>query len=169
MLHIAKAGSNGNGGNSHHRRVRHQIHNGRRRAALKADTAVMLVEGGMPVTEAIERCDTTTNYYAAIKAVRESEDPGLYQAVLEGFESLFPAAKRVKNAAVAIQAYRKCSPLEQAMVWGATGATADLEVLLRSSPPEQLVEVSKRIGLDWVWDNMLAPAMATEPTTKPAT
>jgi hypothetical protein len=35
-----------NGGNGHHRRIRPQIHHGRRRAALKADTAVTLVEGG---------------------------------------------------------------------------------------------------------------------------
>jgi len=167
MLHIVKSGSNGNGGNSHHRRVRHQIHHGRRRAALKADTAVTLAETrGMTVTEAIERCGTTTNYYAAIKAVRESEDPGLHQAVLEGYESLFAAAKRVKNAAAAIKAYRKCSLFEQGMVWLATGATTDLERLLRSSTPEQLVEVSRRIGSDWIWDWMIAPAMAPEPATE---
>jgi hypothetical protein len=166
MLHIVKSSSNGNGGNSHHRRVRHQIHHGRRRAALKADTAVTLVEGGMPVAEAIERCGTTTNYYAAMKAVRESEDPGLHQAVLEGYESLFAAAKRVKNAAAAIKAYRKCSLFEQGMVWLATGATTDLERLLRSSTPEQLVEVSRRIGSDWIWDWMIAPAMAPEPATE---
>jgi hypothetical protein len=170
MLDIVKSGSNGNGGNGHHRRVRHQVHDGYRRAVLRADTAFTLAETcGMTVTEAIKRCGTTTNYYAAIKAVRESEDPGLHQAVLEGYESLFAAAKRVKNAAAAIKAYRKCSLFEQGMVWAATGATTDLEMLLRAATPEQLAEASRRIGLDWVWDNMIAAAMVTEPTTKPAT
>src|SRR5262249_11867471 len=91
--HIAR-----NGGNGRRRRVRHQIHHGYRRAVLRADTAVTLVENGMSVTEAIERCGISSNYYAAMKAVRESGDTDLYHAVLEGYESLFVAAARVKNA-----------------------------------------------------------------------
>jgi len=51
------------------------------------------------------------------------------------------------------------------MVWAATGATTDLEMLLRAATPEQLAEASRRIGLDWVWDNMINAAMPTEPAT----
>src|SRR5262245_19588012 len=141
-----------NGGNGHRRRVRHQVHDGYRRAVLQADTAVTLVETyGMSVTEAIKRCGSSSNYYSAVKAVRGSEDPGLHDAVLRNETPFFPAAKCVMNAAAAIKAYRKCSLFEQGVVWLATGATTDLERLLRSSTPEQLVEVSRRIGLDWVW------------------
>ena len=150
------------GGNGHHR-VRRQIRHGYRRAVLRADTAVTLVEKtGMSVTEAVERCGISTNYFYAIQAVRESGDADLYHAVLRDETQLFPSAARVKNAAAAIKAYQKCSLLEQGLVWLATGATTDLERLLRSSTPDQLVEVSRRIGLDWVWDNMIAAAMPTE-------
>jgi hypothetical protein len=58
-----------NGGNGHRDRPRRQIYRKHRRAALKADTAVMLVENGMPVTEAIERCTTNTNDFSAMKAL----------------------------------------------------------------------------------------------------
>ena len=150
------------------RRVRRQIHHGRRRAVLRADTAVTLVTTyGMSVAEAIERCNTSTDYFYAMKAVRECGDTDLYHAVLRDHESLSTAAAHVKNAAAVITAYQKCSLLEQGLVWLATGATADLERLLRSSTPEQLVEVSRRIGLDWVWDNMIAAAMPAAPATEP--
>ena len=95
---------------------------------------------GKPVTEAIERCEISPVYFYAMRAVRESGDPLLYQAVLEGHESLFTAAARVKNAAAAIKAYRKCSLFEQGMVWLATGATTDLATMLWHSTPEQLVK-----------------------------
>ena len=117
------------------------------------------------VTEAVERCGTSTNYYSAVKAVRESGDFTLYCAVLRGDKPVLASARRVQNAAVAIAAYQKCSLLERELVRLATGVTTDLERLLRSSTPEQLVEVSRRIGLDWVWDNMINAAMPTEPAT----
>jgi hypothetical protein len=158
-----------NGGNGHHRRVRHQIHKGYRRAVRRADTAVTLVEViGKPVTEAIERCEISPVYFYAMRAVRESGDPLLYQAVLEGHESLFTAAARVKNAAAAIKAYRKCSLFEQGMVWLATGATTDLATMLWHSTPEQLVKASKLVGTDFIWERMIVAAMPSKSITEPA-
>src|SRR5215471_8363518 len=80
LLH-ARVNGNGharvarNGGNGHRRRVRHQIHHGYRRTALRADTAVTLVKNGMSVTEAIEHLGISSAHFYAMKAVRESEDP----------------------------------------------------------------------------------------------
>jgi hypothetical protein len=155
-----------NGGNGHCRRVRRQVRRGYRRAVRRADTAVTLVESGMSVTEAIERCEIRSAYFYAMKAVKESEDLGLYHAVLRNETPLFPSAKRVKNAAAVIKAYRRCSLFEQGMVWLAVGVTSDLERLLRCSTPEQLAETSKRLGLDWVWDHLIAAAMPSEANTE---
>jgi hypothetical protein len=152
-----------NGGNGRHHRVRHQIHNNRRRAALQADSAIVLVEAaGMAVTEAVERCSTTSAYFHAMKALRESGNVGLYNAVLRGDEPVLASARRVKNAAAAITAYEKCSPLERELFWVATGATADAVTLLRNLRADQLVAASKTLGLDWVWDQMISAAMSTE-------
>jgi hypothetical protein len=154
-----------NGGNGHRRRVRHQIHNGYRRSALKADTAIMLVESGMEVTKAIERCSTGSNAFYAMKALKESGNTALYNAVLKGNELFFASAEKVKNAAAAITAYRKCSVLERELVRLATGATADPVTMLLNLKPDQLVAASKKLGLDWVWDRMIAAAMETAKAT----
>jgi len=122
-----------NGGNGHHHRARHQIHHGYRRAALKADTAVLLVESGMPVAEAIERCSTNHSAFYALRAVKGSGDTALLDAVL------------------------------------ATGATDDLATMLWNSKPDQLVTAAKLLGLDWVWDRMIAAAMETTKATTEAT
>jgi hypothetical protein len=177
LLH-ARLGGNGharvngharNGGNGHRRGVRRQIQHGYRRAVLRADTAVMLVKmTGMSVTEAIERCGTSTDYYYAMKAVRESGDTALYRAVLRDHTPFFASAARVKNAAAVITAYRKCSEFEKGMILVATGLTTDLATMLRRATPDQLAEASNLLGLDWVWDNMIAAAMPTTSATKPA-
>ena len=159
-----------NGGNGHHhRRVRHQIHHGYRRAALKADTAIMLVESGMEVTEAIERCSTNPSAFYALKAVKESGDAALYDAVSEGDEPLLAAGLRVKNAAAAITAFKKCSGLERELFRLATGATDDPVTMLLNLKPDQVVATSKALGLDWVWDKMIAAAMETKKTTTETT
>jgi len=158
-----------NGGNGHHHRARHQIHHGYRRAALKADTAVLLVESGMPVAEAIERCSTNHSAFYALRAVKGSGDTALLDAVLEGHEPLLTAGVRVKNAAAAITAFKKCSVLEQGLFWLATGATDDLATMLWNSKPDQLVTAAKLLGLDWVWDRMIAAAMETKKATTEAT
>ena len=155
-----------NGGNGHHR-IRHQIHNHRRRTALKGDTAVMLVESGMSVAEAVERCSTTTNDYSAMKALKESGNVALYNHVLKGNEPVRAAGKRVANAAAAITAFKNCSALERELFRIATGATADLVTLLRNSTSDQLVAASRALGSEWVWNEMIEPAMeiADETTT----
>jgi hypothetical protein len=153
-----------NGGNGHHRRVRHQIHHNHRRAALKADTAVMLAEDGMAVIEAIERCGTNPAYFYALRALKESGDTALYNAVLKGNAPILTSGKRVENAAVVIAAYAKCSELEKGLIRIATGLTADLPTMLWRATPDQLVAASKALGLDWVWDRMIAAAMETERT-----
>jgi hypothetical protein len=126
----------------------------------------MLVERtGMTVTEAVERCDTSAAYFSAMKALRESGNSTLYRSVLRGNSSVLVSARRVENAAAAITAYEKCSPLERELFWDATGATADAVTLLRNLGADQLVAASKALGLDWVWDRMIAAAMSTEAST----
>jgi hypothetical protein len=166
--------TNGNGqarnaGNGRRRRVRHQIRNGYRHAAEAADTAVLLVKGGMSATtEAIRRCGTNTNAFSAMKAIIECGSAALHDAVLRGGEPLLAAGARVKNAAAAITAFQKCSKSERGLFWLATGATDEPVRLLSSLTPDQLVATSKTLGLDWVWDRMIAPAMeVAEATTEP--
>jgi len=167
-----------NGGNGQHRRVRRQIHHGYRRAVRRANTAVMLVEmTGMSVTEAVECCDTNFPYFYAMQALRQSGNVALHNHVLKGDEPPLPAAKRVRNAAMAITAYQKCSALERELVRVATGATADPVTMLLNLTSDQLVAAANALGLDWVWDHMIAAAMppkpaktvVAEPATKPMT
>jgi len=100
-----------------------------------------------------------------MKAVKESCDTALFDAVFEGNEPLLAAGARVKNAAAAITAFKKCSLLEQGLFRLATGATDDLATMLWNSKPDQLVTAAKSLGLDWVWDRMIAAAMETTKVT----
>jgi len=151
-----------NGGNGHRHRPRRQIHHKYSRAALKADTANMLVENGMSVTEAVKRCTTGTNYFYALKALRESGNVALHNAVLKRDEPAIASAKRVKNAAAAIVALKKCSVLERELVRLATGMTDDPVTLLLNLSPDQLVATSTALGKDWIWERMVVAAMSTE-------
>jgi hypothetical protein len=155
-----------NGGNGHHHRVRHQIRHNRRHAFLKAEAAVLLVERcGMPATKAVMLLGVSYNYYAAVKLLRASDDAALYKAVRRGDVSVLGAARRVKNAAGAIAAFKKCSAPDRELFRLATGATDDPITMLRNLTPDQLVTASKALGLDWVWNNMIDPAMETIETT----
>jgi hypothetical protein len=126
----------------------------------------MLVQRtGMTVTEAVERCDTSAAYFSAMKALRESGNSALYRSVLRGNSPVLASARRVENAAAAIAAYRKFSAEEHELFRGATGATADAVTMLRNLGADQLAAVSKALGLDWVWDKMIAAAMPAEAST----
>jgi hypothetical protein len=129
----------------------------------------MLVEAGMSVTEAIKRCSTDTNAFYAMKALREIGNVTLCNAVLKGDEAFLAAGSRVKNAAAAIAAFKKCSVLERELFRLATGATDDPVTMLLNLTPDQLVATSKALGLDWVWDKMIAAAMSTEPAPETIT
>jgi hypothetical protein len=128
----------------------------------------MLVDGGMAVAEAIKRCGTNLAYFRAMKALRESGDVVLYVAVLRGDEPVLGSARRVKNATGAIRAYRKCSPAEQELLHIATGATSDPVTMLAHLAPAQLVAAAQVLGLDWIWDNMIAAAMPTRTSNSKA-
>jgi hypothetical protein len=146
------------------------MRNGYRRVAEQADMAVYLVTAcGMSVTKALAGCDVSAKYFYALKALRESGHTTLLDQVLRGIRPVLASAKQVENAAVAITAYQKCSALERELFRLATGATADAATLLRNMDPDQLVTTSRSLGLDWIWDNLIAAAMpaaetATEPT-----
>jgi hypothetical protein len=161
------------GGNGHRRRVRRQIHKGYRRAALKADTAVILVEDGMTVTEAVKRCETGFSQFYALQALRESGNVTLHKHVLKGDEPVLASGRRVANAAAAITALQKCSGMERELVRLATGMTSDPVTMLLNLEPDQLVAVTNALGTEWVWEQMIIPAMptksTTESTTKPTT
>src|SRR5262249_17772449 len=118
--------------------------------------------------EAIERCSTSTNYFYAMKTVRESGNTALYNSVLRGNDPVLTSAAHVKNAATVITAFQKCSVSERELVRLATGATADPVTMLMNLGADQLVAASKALGLDWVWDRMIAAAMPTEPVTEAA-
>ena len=159
-----------NGSNGHRHRVRHQIRHNRRHAFLKAEAAVLLVERcGMPATKAVMLLGVSYNYYAAVKLLRASDNVALYKAVRRGDEPVLEAARRVKNAAAAIAAFKKCSVLERGLFRLATGATDDPITMLLNLKPDQLVATSKALGLDWVWDRMIAATMETAKATTETT
>jgi len=171
LLH-ARAIGNGharvarNGENGRRRRVRHQIHHSHRRAAFKADTAVTLVDSGMDMAEAIERCDTNPAYFHAMKVLRESGNFALHKAVLDGPEPVLASAKRVENAAVAIMALQKCSGMERELVRLVTGMTSDPVTMLLNLGADQLVAMANTLGLDWCWDHLIAAAMPAKAATE---
>jgi hypothetical protein len=154
-------------GNGHHR-PRPQVHHGYRRSALKADTALILIQGGMSVTEASERCTVGLDTVYAMKAIAESENFALYDHVLRGGPSVLTSGKQVTNAATAIKALKKCSAMERELVRLATGATADPVTMLLNLTPDQLAAVSKELSPEWFWDRFIAPVMSnTKSTTEP--
>jgi hypothetical protein len=166
LRHVgAGANGHGNGGNGHRHRPRHQIRNGYRRTALKGDNAVMLAEAGMPVTEAIERCDTNTADFAAMKAVRESGHTSLHKRVMLGIEPVRPSGRLVKNAAAAITALQKCSPFELALVQRATSMTNDPVSMLRNLSADELTVISQKLGSAWLWDHMVIAALSAKTET----
>jgi hypothetical protein len=148
---------NGNG----HRRPRPQVHHGYRRAARKADTALLLTAGGMSVTEAAERCSVGLDTVYAMKAIKESENIALYDRVMRGGQPVLASGKGVANAAAAITALRKCSALERELVRLATGAAADPVTMLLNLTPDQLAAVSKELSPEY-WDRFIdtEPAVA---------
>jgi hypothetical protein len=96
-----------------------------------------------------------------MKALRESGNTALYNAVLRADAPIRESAKLVENAAKVITAFSKCSGLERELIRRATGATNDPVTMLLNLSPDQLVATSKALGTDWVWNNMIEPAMLT--------
>jgi hypothetical protein len=148
-------------GNRHQRRRQAHIRDGLRRAALRADTGACRVEEeGLSIADAAVRCGSCPQYVAAMLIIRASGHPTLRDRVLKGELPVLETAKAVENVAKAIPAYRKFSPLERELFRMATGATADLAKHLRNSTSEQLIATTKAMTPEWIFDRMIAPAMA---------
>jgi hypothetical protein len=157
--------ANGNGSNGSHKPLA-QVRQGVRVAAFKAVTAAHLTEHeGLTVAEAALGCNTSPVYIAAIKTILATKNMGLLEAVMRGDEPVIATAARLKNAAAAIAAYEKCSAYEKRMFELATGAMADLTAHLVTAAPEQLAETAKKLDPEWVWENLVMPAVSNSKTT----
>ena len=122
----------------------------------------------MGVVEATRRVTVSSNAVAAMQAIRGSGNIPLYAAVLEGGESLLESGRRTKNAAAAIAALNQCSRLELELVRLSTGSSSDVVTLLLNMSSAELVETSKSLGLNWIWDKMIAAAMPSDASSTAA-
>jgi hypothetical protein len=86
---------------------------------------------------------------------------------MKGNDPLLAAGRRVRNAAVAVTAIKKCSALERELIRVATGMTSDPVTMLLNLTPEQLVTAARELGSGWLWEMMVVPAMTNEPATEP--
>jgi len=158
--------ANGSGPNGGHKPLA-RVRQGVRVAAFKATTAAHLTEReGLTVAEAALGCNSTPAYIAAIKTIVATKNMGLLKAVMRGDEPVIATAARLKNAAAAITAYQKCSAYEKRLFELATGAVADLTAHLVTATPEQLAETAKKLDPEWVWQNLVLPAVQSQATSK---
>jgi hypothetical protein len=147
------------------RRHRPQVCDGYRGAALRAYTAAQLVlQQGYSVGRAARCCGANRRYVYAMLTILATEDGDLLLPVLTGGSSVPGTAARVKNAATAIAAYKKCSAYEKWVFRNATGVPEDLLAHLCNSTDAELAAAGKSFGIDTVWDTMIVPSMPVSET-----
>jgi hypothetical protein len=112
--------------------------------------------------------DSCAQYVAAALVVLNSEDTALLDAVLFGDVGLLAVAKRALPLAALMTAYRAASPSDLARFSALTGLTNDLAELALRSTPEQRAAAGRALGLDIVWDDMIAVNISADKATAAA-
>jgi hypothetical protein len=134
-LHSSKSPAAVNG---KRHRVRSQIHDGQRRAALQAITAARAYLDKLPWAPTIAdaaRCHgSTTSYVVAAIAILRSNDEHALQLVLCGARSLLETAARLKPRVKLIDAFNRATPSDR-------------------------LALGQAVGVDKVWDAVIAPAL----------
>lgn len=115
-----------------------RVRDGEQAAVVRALTAAKL-HLGIPIppptlAEAAKMTGSSIGYIQAAITILKAEDANLVTHVTRGSDPLVPAAARVKKRVKVITA-------------------------IRGASPEDLVAAAKTIGLDAVFDRMLAPAL----------
>ena len=133
-----------NGGNGHHRRVRHQVHDGLRLAAAHAFVGAMFVrEKGFTIAAAANWSGSSPTYICAMLTILDSRDEVLLDRVITGRVGVLAAAAQVKGLTKLLTAFKV--------------ATTENKVAFR-----------KTIGDDALFDELFGnmPVSATETTTE---
>jgi hypothetical protein len=122
--------------NVHKRRIRRQICNGERLAAVRALSAVRLHSHCEVPTlaYAARACGSNIAYCTAMKIVLAAQDANLLKQVLRGNVPLLIAARQVKPLVNLIKAYDEAANTSRA-------------------------EAARRIGVARIWDEMLVPVI----------
>jgi hypothetical protein len=136
-MHGFTNGRRSAGQHRYQRRGRH-LRDGQCAAASRADTAARILLG-LPVSAgslaiAARMCGSNVAYVAAAVVLIQAEDASLSTRVRRGHVPLLEAAESVKSRAALIKAFRKAAP-------------ADLAAL------------SRTVGVDRVFDSVIAPAL----------
>jgi hypothetical protein len=120
----------------HNRRIRRQICNGERLAAVRALSAVRLHSHGEVPTlaYAARACGSNLTYCNAMKTLLAAQDVNLLKQVLRGNMALLTAARQVKPLVNLIKAYDEAANTSRA-------------------------EAARRIGVARIWDEMLVPVI----------
>jgi|SRR5262245_61615694 len=134
MLHIDRPTPNGN----KNHRVRSQIVDGQRRAALQAVTAARAyldkLAWAPTIVIAAKSCGSTPSYVAAAIVILRSKDDHALQLVLRGSWSLVETAARLKPRVELIEAFNQASRSDR-------------------------IALGRTVGVDTVWDSVIAPAV----------
>ena len=120
------------------KRHRPQIHHGQRRAALQGVTAARAYLAKLPwaptIAIAAECCGSNPAYVRATIILLKAEDERALEMVLRGSWSLLETAARLKARARCVST-------------------------LRETPLSDLPAVTRTVGVDFVWDNLISPTL----------
>jgi hypothetical protein len=149
---------NGNGiGNGHRRSPREYNRNGVCLAALRAITAAQLYrdpQNAFTLAECALRCGSCVVYVRAAFVLLEHADHRLIDMVVRGKRHILEAARSVEALVKLTNAYKAVAP-EQAKRFCADAGLVDLSTTAKRT------EAASKLGVDLVWDDMVAPLVST--------
>jgi hypothetical protein len=122
-------------GNGHRHHARERFRDGVCLAALRAITGAQLYRAPdyvLTLRESALSCGSGVRYVQAAVTLLEHADPKLIDRVVSGKVNILVAAESVK-------------------------AEVRLTAALRAASPEVRVAVASRVGVDNLWDTMIAP------------
>jgi hypothetical protein len=157
----ATANKSNNGGTKKYRSRRQLFRDGQCVAALHALLAAQAYAAGWFETlkGAAVSAGSNVHYCRAALTLLKSGDETLISHVCRGNVSILSAAAQVEPQVKLIEAYWKASSENLKAFRIATGATADLTTHLIHSSAEQRVVAARSVGIDVVWDTMIAPVI----------
>ena len=154
---FGKAVRNGNGhGNGRRHSPREYTRNGICLAALRAITAAQLYrdpQNAYTLAECALRCGSCVVYVRAAIVLLEHADSKLIDMVVYGRQHILEAAKSVEALVKLTVAYKAVAP-KQALRFCASVGLLDLSTAAKRT------EAASKLGVNTVWDDMVAPLVS---------
>jgi hypothetical protein len=124
-------------------------------AALRAFTGAELCrERKLTLGAAALRCGSNVAYIRAALILLEHGDQDLIDQVLRGECSILDAAASVEHMVRLVNAFL-AAPAKARSEFFAAAGMADV------STPAKRLEVASRLGIDTIWDDMIAPLVSS--------